>query len=82
MMRGVRQTRRPRCEDVLRRFGDQHLAPHDAGVGHPADERDGDVDARVPGSEHEDERDDQDEEREGDDDVDEAHRRPCPTEPP
>ena len=48
---------------------DQHLSPHDAGVGHPADERDRDVDVARARSEHEHERDDEDVERERDDDT-------------
>ena len=69
MMRTVRQTSCPRCEDVLAALDDQHLPPHDAGIGHPADERDRDVDVARAVPEYEDERDDEDVEGERDDDV-------------
>ena len=58
-------------EHVVAPLRYQHLAADDARVRNPADERDRDVDAARPRTEHEDERDDQDVERKRDDDVDE-----------
>jgi len=54
-------------------LGGEDLPPHDAGVGHPTHDGDGDVDAPLAGPEGEDQSDDQHVEGEGHHDVDKAH---------
>ena len=60
-------------QHIVLPLGHQDLAADDPRVGHPADERDGDVDAALARAEHEDQGDDQHVEREGDHDVDQPH---------
>src|ERR1700761_111554 len=62
-----------RGHDVVLLLGNEDFAADDLGIGHPRHRRDRQVDARLTGSEHEDQGDDHDVEREREEDVDEAH---------
>ncbi len=69
----VRAADRPRRLDVFEVARDQCLAAHEAAVGDPPEDADGDIEVAQPRPEQRHQGDDEDEEGEGEQDIDDAH---------